>query len=50
MANMLIGLGYDLVAEGIETDELLQKIKYAGFKLSQGYLFGDATRDRNLLR
>lgn len=50
MANMLIDLGYDLVAEGIETDELLQKIKQAGFKLSQGYLFGGATRDRQLLR
>jgi diguanylate cyclase (GGDEF)-like protein len=49
MANMLIDLGYDLVAEGIETDELLQKIKHAGFKLSQGYLFGGATRERSII-
>jgi len=47
MANMLLDLGYDLVAEGIETDELLQKIKQAGFKLSQGYLFGGASRERS---
>lgn len=49
MANMLVDLGYDLVAEGIESDELLQKTKQAGFKLSQGYLFGRATRDRGLI-
>ena len=49
IANMLIGFGYDLVAEGIETDELLHKIKQAGFKLSQGYLFGGATRERSVI-
>lgn len=36
MAAMLIGLGYDLVAEGIETEELLQKVNAVGFHLSQG--------------
>ena len=49
MASMLIGLGYDLVAEGIETEELLQKVNAAGFNLSQGYLFGEPTRDRALI-
>jgi len=49
MAGMLIGLGYDLVAEGIETEELLQKVNAAGFHLSQGYLFGEPTRDRALI-
>ena len=46
MASMLNGLGYDLVAEGIETEELLDKVKKAGFGLSQGFLFGQPTRDR----
>ena len=46
MASMLNGLGYDLVAEGIETEELLDKVKAAGFNLSQGFLFGQPTRDR----
>jgi len=49
MAGMLIGLGYELVAEGIETDELLQKIIAAGFHRSQGYLLGKPTRDKELI-
>jgi diguanylate cyclase (GGDEF)-like protein len=49
MAGMLIGLGYELVAEGIETEELLQKVKAAGFHLSQGYLFGEPTRNLTLI-
>ena len=48
MASMLIGLGYDLVAEGIETEELLRKIRAAGFKFSQGYLFGGPVRNTEL--
>ena len=49
LAGMLIGLGYDLVAEGIETEELQQKVSDAGFHLSQGYLFGKPTRERALI-
>lgn len=48
MASMLIGLGYDLVAEGIETEELFDIVNAAGFNLSQGYLFGQPTRDRTI--
>ncbi|MBL7004366.1 MAG: bifunctional diguanylate cyclase/phosphodiesterase [Gammaproteobacteria bacterium] len=44
MAKMLHQLGYDLVAEGIETELLLDKVKKAGFHLSQGYLLGKPTR------
>ena len=46
MASMLIGLGYDLVAEGIESEELLVIVDSAGFNLSQGYLFGKPARSR----
>ena len=46
MAGMLIGLGYDLVAEGIETEELLDTVNAAGFNLSQGYLLGMPIRNR----
>ena len=49
MAGMLIGLGYDLVAEGIETEELLQKVNAAGFNLSQGFLFGHPARNRTMI-
>lgn len=45
MANMLHKLGYELVAEGIETEELLEKVNKAGFNLSQGYLLGKPTRN-----
>ena len=49
MAGMLIDLNFDLVAEGIETEELLQKVDAAGFNLSQGYLFGEPTRDEAMI-
>ena len=44
MASMLISLDYELVAEGIETEELLIKVAKAGFNYSQGYLFGAPAR------
>ncbi len=50
MASMLIGLGYDLVAEGIESEDLLIIVDAAGFNLSQGYLFGKPTRNRTEIR
>ena len=50
MASMLIGLGYDLVAEGIESEDLLIIVDAAGFNLSQGYLFGKPTRNRTKIR
>ena len=50
MASMLIDLDYDLVAEGIETEELLKKVSAAGFKFSQGFLFGRPTRDQSLIQ
>jgi diguanylate cyclase (GGDEF)-like protein len=46
MASMLAGLGYDLVAEGIESEELLMIVDKAGFNFSQGYLFGQPERKR----
>lgn len=50
MAAMLIGLGYDLVAEGIETEALLKIVNAAGFNLSQGFLFSKPTRNRRQLK
>jgi EAL domain-containing protein (putative c-di-GMP-specific phosphodiesterase class I) len=40
LATMVIKAGYELVAEGVETSELLAKIKQLGFKRAQGYLLG----------
>lgn len=39
-AEMIINAGYDLVMEGIEDDELLQKVISAGATHVQGYLIG----------
>ena len=50
MAEMLTDLGYSLVAEGIETEILLDKVREAGFDYSQGYLLGRPERDRNSMR
>ncbi len=49
MASMLTGLGYELIAEGIETEELLKKVVAAGFNYSQGYFFGAPSRQTQLL-
>ena len=36
------GLKIDVVAEGVETEEQLQKVQDLGCKYAQGYLFGEA--------
>lgn len=40
LASMISETGHKLVAEGIETDELLQKVTELNFAYGQGYLFG----------
>ena len=40
LANMIGETGHLLVAEGIETKELKDKIKHLGFNYAQGYLYG----------
>lgn len=40
LAQMIIESGHSLVAEGIETVQLLRKVRDAGFSHGQGYLFG----------
>jgi diguanylate cyclase (GGDEF)-like protein len=40
LATMVIKAGYELVAEGVECKDILDKIKEIGFKRGQGYLFG----------
>lgn len=42
VAHMIRKAGYQLVAEGIETDSLLHQVKKLGFTHAQGYLFGRA--------
>lgn len=42
LAAMVIKSGYDLVAEGVETEEILEKIAQIGFAHGQGFLFGRA--------
>ncbi|MBU1690291.1 MAG: bifunctional diguanylate cyclase/phosphodiesterase [Gammaproteobacteria bacterium] len=40
LATMIIKAGYQMVAEGIETEKTLQNIVGIGFSRGQGYLFG----------
>lgn len=40
LADMVIKAQYELVAEGIETEEMLEKISRLGFTRAQGFLFG----------
>ncbi len=40
IANMVLKAGYELIAEGIETRELLKKVQNIGFTYVQGYLLG----------
>lgn len=40
LATMVIKAGYDLVAEGVESTDVLAKLKEIGFKRGQGYFFG----------
>lgn len=37
VSDLIIGLGYDVVAEGVETKNLLDKVIAMGFSYSQGY-------------
>ncbi|WP_232504425.1 putative bifunctional diguanylate cyclase/phosphodiesterase [Sulfuricella denitrificans] len=47
LATMIIKAGYQMVAEGIETEKTLQNIVGIGFSRGQGYLFG---RPENICR
>ena len=40
LAAMVIKAGYDLVAEGVENEEILERIAEIGFTRGQGFLFG----------
>lgn len=40
LASMVLKAGYDIVAEGVETVEILEKISQIGFTRGQGFLFG----------
>jgi diguanylate cyclase (GGDEF)-like protein len=40
LANMVIKADYELIAEGIETEEMLEKISLLGFTRAQGFLLG----------
>ena len=40
LATMVVKAGYDLVAEGVETEEILDRVVKLGFKRGQGFLFG----------
>jgi EAL domain-containing protein (putative c-di-GMP-specific phosphodiesterase class I) len=40
LAHMILEAGYTLVAEGIDSDELLDCVRAAGFGYGQGYHFG----------
>ena len=43
LARIVAEAGYLLVAEGIETQQALDKVQQIGFSHGQGYLFGPAT-------
>jgi EAL domain-containing protein (putative c-di-GMP-specific phosphodiesterase class I) len=40
LAAMVIKAGYEIVAEGVETEEILEKVAQIGFSRGQGFLFG----------
>jgi len=40
LSKMMKDIGYQMVAEGIEDQELLNRVIEAGFDYGQGYLFG----------
>jgi len=40
LADMVIKADYELIAEGIETEDMLEKISLLGFTRAQGFLFG----------
>jgi diguanylate cyclase (GGDEF)-like protein len=40
LAHMILESGYTLVAEGIDSDDLLECVRAAGFRYVQGYRFG----------
>jgi diguanylate cyclase (GGDEF)-like protein len=40
LSAMVRNAGYDIVAEGVETEEILAKISHLGFSRGQGFLFG----------
>ena len=46
IASMVITAGYELVAEGVETRELLEKVMRLGFSHAQGYYFGKPGEER----
>ncbi|MGV8934093.1 MAG: EAL domain-containing protein [Gallionellaceae bacterium] len=40
LAAMVIKAGYEIVAEGVESEEILTKVAQLGFSRGQGFLFG----------
>ena len=40
IARMILEAGYQLVAEGVETEELMERVRATGFTHAQGYLLG----------
>lgn len=40
LASMILKAGYELVAEGVETEEILVRIRKIGFTRGQGFLLG----------
>jgi diguanylate cyclase (GGDEF)-like protein len=44
IATMVMNAGYEVVAEGVETQTLLDSVIELGFTHAQGYLFGKPTR------
>ena len=48
LAQMIVEAGHPLVAEGIENTALLNKVRRAGFRYGQGYLFAHPDRSTSL--
>ena len=43
IANLVVTAGYEMVAEGVETRELLDKVISLGFSHAQGFYFDQPT-------
>ena len=49
VVSVCAGLGRDVIAEGVETNEQRERLLRAGCKLAQGHLFGPLQTSSELL-
>jgi len=50
LADVILNAGYPMVAEGIETEQMLERVRSLGFTYAQGYLIGHPQPAAGLLK